>query len=110
MLEVVWVCEGVDGREGLTALERKSRCSWVKGLEGLEVGVGFGEVVALSLEDEEELGEAAAVSVERLRGDVWRARVGIVRENRGVRKSYIGRLHRMSRAAGVVVIGAIVAL
>lgn len=34
----------------------------------------------------------------------------IVWEKRGVRKSYIGRLHRTSRAAGLVVIGAIVAI
>lgn len=56
------------------------------------------------------IGEVAAAAVARSRGDVWRARVRMVWENRGVRKSYIGRLHRTSRAAGLVVIGAIVAI
>jgi hypothetical protein len=97
---------------GLTALERKSRWAWVRGLEGLEAGDGVGEVAALSVAGVEGvIGEgAAAAEVERSRGDAWRARVRMVWENRGVRKSYIGRLHRTSRTAGLVVIGAIVAI
>ena len=98
---------------GLTALERKSRWAWVRGLEGLDAGVEVDEGVALSdwgdrggVMGEGEAADAAA----RSRGDVWRARVRMVWENRGVKKSYIGRLHRTSRTAGLVVIGAIVAI
>lgn len=97
------------GRGGLTALARKSRWAWVKGLEGLEVGSGAGEVAALEGGGGEG-GEVAVAAVARSRGDVWRERVRMDWENRGVRKSYMGRLHRTSRAAGLVVSGAIVAV
>lgn len=78
------------------------------------VGDGVGEAAALSVEGEGGvLGEGAAAEAEaaaaRSRGDVWRARVRVAWGNRGVRKSYIGRLHRTSRAAGLVS-GAIVAI
>ena len=62
-----------EGRGKLTALERKSRWAWVKGLEGLEAGVGFGEVAALSGCGDEggaAAGEVAAAATARPRGDV----------------------------------------